>query len=86
MQAKLQAKVMVVDFLGGPVVKTLPANAGNTGLIPGPGGFPMLWGSQARGATNTEPMLCNRRNHHNEKPRHHSQMVGLHLLQLERPT
>ena len=29
---ELQAKVVVVDFLGGPVVKTLPANAGDVGL------------------------------------------------------
>ena len=26
-----------VNFLGGPVVKSLPVNAGDTGLIPGPG-------------------------------------------------
>ena len=26
------------DFPGGPVVKNPPANAGDTGLIPGPGG------------------------------------------------
>ena len=29
------------DFLGGPVVKNPPANAGDTGLIPGPGRFHM---------------------------------------------
>ena len=28
-------------FLGGSVVKNLPANAGDTGLIPGPGRFHM---------------------------------------------
>ena len=28
------------DFLGGPVVKNLPANAGDIGLIPDPGRFP----------------------------------------------
>ena len=27
------------DFPGDPVVMSLPANAGNTGLIPGPGRF-----------------------------------------------
>ena len=27
----------MVDFPGGPVVKNLPAKAGDTGLIPGPG-------------------------------------------------
>ena len=29
------------DFSGGPVAKNLPANAGNTGSIPGPGRFHM---------------------------------------------
>ena len=29
------------DFPGGPVVKNLPANAGDMGLIPGPGGYCM---------------------------------------------
>ena len=29
------------DFPGGPVVKNLPANAGDTGWIPGPGRFHM---------------------------------------------
>ena len=33
------------DFLGGPVVKNLPAISGNTGLIPGPGRFHVLQGS-----------------------------------------
>ena len=31
------------DFPGGPVVKNPPANAGNKGLIPGPGRFRMPW-------------------------------------------
>ena len=26
-----------MDFPGGPVIKSLPSNAGNTGLIPGQG-------------------------------------------------
>ena len=30
-----------LDFPGGPVVKNLPANAGDMGSIPGPRGFPM---------------------------------------------
>ena len=33
---------------GGPVVKNLPASAGDLGLIPGLGGFHMLQGNQAR--------------------------------------
>ena len=28
------------DFLGGPVVKSMPANAGDTGSVPGLGRFP----------------------------------------------
>ena len=32
-------------FPGGPVVKNLPANAGDTGSIPGLGRFHMLWSS-----------------------------------------
>ena len=32
-------------FRGGSVVKNPPANAGNTGSIPGPGRFHMLWNS-----------------------------------------
>ena len=31
--------VLLGDFTGGPVVKNLPANAEDTGLIPGQGGF-----------------------------------------------
>ena len=31
------------DFPGGAVVKNLPANAGDTGSIPGPGRSHMLW-------------------------------------------
>ena len=31
-----------MDFHGGSVVKNLPANAGDTGLIPDPGRFHML--------------------------------------------
>jgi len=33
--------VLLGDFTGGPVVKNLPANAEDTGLIPGQGGFHM---------------------------------------------
>ena len=32
---------------GGPVVKNLPCNAGDTGLIPGPGRSHIPWGNQA---------------------------------------
>ena len=35
-------KMMTRDFPGGAVVKNPPANAGDTGLIPGPGSSHML--------------------------------------------
>ena len=35
-------KYVLWDFPGGPVVKNLPANAGDSGLISGPGGSHML--------------------------------------------
>ena len=41
-------KKMIIGFTGGPVVKTLPANAGDTGLIPGLGRFLLLQGNYAR--------------------------------------
>ena len=34
-----------LDFPGGLVIKNLPANSGDTGLIPGAGRFHMQWGS-----------------------------------------
>ena len=38
-------KLIVVDFPGCPVVKSLPVNVGDTGSIPGPGRFHMLQGN-----------------------------------------
>ena len=35
------------DFLGGPVVKNLPANAGEMGSIPDSGRLYMLWGNKS---------------------------------------
>ena len=35
----------MLDFPGGPVVKNLPAGAGDTGLIPGLGRFHVLQGN-----------------------------------------
>ena len=45
------------DLPGGPVVKNPPANAGNTGLISGPGSFHMLWGDSQCTSTSS---LCSR--------------------------
>ena len=69
---------------GGWVVKNPPANAGNTGLIPDPGGshvprsiwacIPQLLSLCSRAGNCNwslwalEPVLCNKRNHHSEKP------------------
>ena len=39
----LSFKFALKDFPGGAVVKNPPANAGDTGLIPGPGRSHMLW-------------------------------------------
>ena len=46
------------DFPGGPVVKNLPANSGDTGLSPGPGRFHMPWGSTLPSLYTPEPELC----------------------------
>ena len=35
-----------LDFLGGTVDKKLPANAGDMGLIPGPGRLHMPWATE----------------------------------------
>ena len=39
----MKEKNLFRDFPGGAVVKNPPANAGDTGSIPGPGGSHMLW-------------------------------------------
>ena len=41
------------DFLGDPAVKNPPANAGDMGSIPGPGGSHMLWNN----STHVPPLL-----------------------------
>ena len=55
-------KELLQDFPGGPVVRSLPANAGDVGSIAGPEG------SQCLGTT--EPVLHDKRSHCNEKPTH----------------
>ena len=49
-------KEMYGGFPGGAVVENLPANAGHTGSIPGPGRSHMLWSDWAR-----EPQLLSLR-------------------------
>ena len=55
------------------MVKNLPANAGDTGLRPGPGRSHMLQNNKAREPqllkpVRLEPVLHNKRSHRNEKP------------------
>ena len=64
-----------MDFPGGPVAKNLPANAGDMGLIPGPGRSCMWKGNltyapQILEPVCLEPVLGNKRSHDNEKPKH----------------
>ena len=48
-----------MDFLGGPVVKSPPANAGDTDSIPGPGKIPHCCFSVAKSCpTLCDPMDC----------------------------
>ena len=50
-----------MDSPGGPVVKNPPTNAGDTGLIPGPGRFPHAAGQLSSHVTTTEskhPEVC----------------------------
>ena len=66
------------DSPGGPVVKNLPVNAGDTDSIPGPGRSHMPLGNQALVMQllkpgRLEPRLCNRRSHGNEEPKHRSE-------------
>ena len=51
------------------MVQTLPANAQDMGSIPGLERFHLL---QLLSPCILEPVLCNKRSHHNEKPAHHS--------------
>ena len=85
------------DFPSGPVVKNPCCNAGDTGLIPGPGTAHMPWSNKAHTpqllsqcsrasepqllgpcaatpeACHVEPMLHNKRRHHDEKPVHQNE-------------
>ena len=61
---KITLKGKVTDFPGGPVVKNLPSNAGDTGSIPGQGTrISHAMGKQRLCATATEPTCPNLRSH-----------------------
>ena len=76
----IKLKVLLGDFPGGPVVKNLPANAGDMGLTPGPRRPHMSYGNEAHvpqlPKLHLEPMLCSKRSHHSEKLTHNNQSVG----------
>ena len=55
------------------MVNNLPANAGDTGSIPGPGRPHMLRGNEVHETqllkpAHLEPVLCNKRSHRHEQP------------------
>ena len=53
-------KIVDRDFPGGPVVKSLPASAGVTGSIPGPGGFQVCAVEQRDPRAPTTEPACSR--------------------------
>ena len=70
---RLRIKVVVGGLPCDPVVKNLPANAGDRGSIPGLGRFHTLQVIKLvhhnyRSLRALEPVLCNR----SEKPEHHN--------------
>lgn len=59
----MRINCIALDFPGGPVMKNLPARAGDVGLTPGPGRPRVPWGSWARvpqplEASGGEAVLC----------------------------
>ena len=72
---KKKKKGDILDFLGGPVVKSLPANAGDMGSVPGQGNLHMPQGNTARVPQLLKPTCLelvpySKRSRHNEKPMH----------------
>ena len=68
-----------------------PANAGDTGSIPGLGRFCMLWSNyvhvlQLLSLWALEPVPLNKRSHRNEKPLHHDWKVTPVHCNLRKPT
>ena len=60
--SRRQNQKPVKDFLGSPVVENLPANVGGIDLIPGAG--------RSHLPLHLEPVFCDKRSYHNEKPVH----------------
>ena len=81
----------VENFSGGAVDKNVPASAGDTGSIPGPGRFhmpPSNWACapQRLMAVCLQPMLCDKRSHHSEKPMHLNEEKPLLAATRESPS
>ena len=84
----MSKKTKVRDFPGGSVVKTLPANAGVIGSVPGQGRYHMprsneahvpqllSQSSRAHEPYLLKPVLHNKRSHHNEKLAHHNRVAS----------
>ena len=71
---ELLKNTLLWDIPGGPVVKNLPANAGDVDLIIGPGRSHVPWDNeacapQALTPASLEPSLCNKRSHSNTSVR-----------------
>ena len=64
---------MLKDFSGGTGKKQLPANGGDTGLIPAPERFHILGAAEPM---HLEPVLPNKSSHCKEQPGHHSKDVA----------
>ena len=64
---------MLKDFSGSTGKKKLPANGGDTGLIPGPERFHILGAAKPM---YLEPVLPNKSSHCKEKPGHHNKELA----------
>ena len=65
------SEILFWDFPGDPAVKNPHANAGNTGSVPGQG-IKISYTSGQLSLSALEPMLCNKRSYHSEKPDRHN--------------
>lgn len=66
----------VEGFLGDPVAKNVPANAGGAGSSPAPGKIAHVEGAAGPGTITTDPALeltgCNKRGRHSGRPVHYN--------------
>ena len=69
-------RAQMKSFSGGPVIKNLPANAEDMGVIPAPGRFHMPTCRNYCNPSTPESMLHNKRNQRNVGPVHCNQRVA----------